>query len=449
MRSHRHRTALIILLAAALSLAASGAAQTAWAAALGQREALPNGMVLLVAEQKAVPIVTVSLLLRAGAVLDPPDKPGVANLVAQMMTQGTKTRTAPQISEAIEFIGGSLSVDSGQELATISLSVLSKDLDLGLELLADVLLNPVFNQADLQRKINEVVAGIKRDQEDPGTVSWQAFLALVYGSHPFGRPVEGTEQSVPTITRDDLVKFHDAYFRPNQAILAVVGDVGVADLKSRLQARLGAWQPGGPAITPPPAPAPLSQRVVKTIQREVTQANINLGHLGITRDNPDYYSVQLMNYLLGGGFSSYLISKIREEKGWAYDVGSYFGAAKLTGDFSVSMQTKNEVAQDAIDEALAQIRRIREQPVSDQELKDAKAYLTGSFPLRLDTSKKLVGMLATVEYYGLGLDYVAQYAARMNAVTAADIQRVAQKYLDPEKYALAVVGDLAKAKIRP
>jgi zinc protease len=435
-----------MLLAGVLSLAASGVCE---AAALGQREVLPNGMVMLVAEQRAVPIVTVSMLIQAGAVQDPPDKPGVANLVAQLLTQGTKTRTAPQISEAIEFLGTSLSVDAGQESTTVSLSVLTRDLDTGLELMADVLLNPVFNQADLQRKINETVAGIKRDQEDPGTVSWQAFLKEVYGSHPFGRPVEGTEQSVPTITRDDVVKFHEAYFRPNKAILAVVGDIGLADLKARLQARLGAWQPGGPALSPPAPPAPLAQRVVKTIQREVTQANINLGNLGITRESPDYYPVQLMNYILGGGFGSYLISTIREEKGWAYDVGSYFGMGKIAGEFSVSMQTKNEVAQDAIDAALAQIRRIREQPVSDQDLKDAKAFLTGSFPLRLDTSKKIAGMLATIEYYGLGLDYVEQYAGRINAVTAADVQRVAQQYLEPEKYALAVVADLTKAKIKP
>ena len=446
MRMWARQTLVILLLAVALSLAAVGGAS---AAALGQREVLPNGMALLVAEQRAVPIVTVSLLIPAGSVQDPPDKPGVANLVAQLMTQGTKTRTAPQISEAIEFLGASLSVDAGQESTTISLSVLSKDLDTGLELMADVLLNPVFNQADLERKINEVVAGIKRDQEDPGTVSWQAFLALVYGSHPFGRPVEGTEKSVPTITRDDVVKFHEAYFRPNKAILAAVGDIGLADLKSRLQARLGAWQAGGSTVTPPAPPAPLTQRVVKTVQREVTQANINLGNLGITRESPDYYPVQIMNYILGGGFGSYLISTIREEKGWAYDVGSSFGMGKIAGEFSVSMQTKNEVAQDAIDVALTLIRRIREQPVSDQDLKDAKAFMTGSFPLRLDTSKKIAGMLATIEYYGLGLDYVEQYAARVNAVTAADVQRVAQKYLEPEKYALAVVADLTKAKIKP
>jgi zinc protease len=449
MKTPTFRTALILLLAAAICLAALAAPSPASAAALGHREVLPNGLVLLVSEQRAVPIVTVSMLIQAGSILDPPDKPGVANLVAELVTQGTQTRTAPQISEAIEFVGGSLSVEAGQELTTVSLSLPSKDLDVGLDLMMDVLLHPIFAQADVDRKKQEVIAAIKRNQEDPGTVSWQAFLALVYGSNPYGHPVEGTEASVPTITRDDLAQFHGAYFRSNRTILAVVGDVSLPDLKRRLDARLAAWATGGPALTPPPKASPLPQKVVQTIQREITQANINLGSLGITRDNPDYYPVRVMNYLLGGGFNSYLIAKIREEKGWAYDVGSDFGSGKYTGEFSVSMQTKNEVAQDAIDEALAQVRRMRDQPVSDQDLKDAKAYLTGSFPLRLDTSKKIAGMLATIEYYGLGLDYVDRYPALINAVTAADIQRVAQKYLDPEKYALAVVADLTKAKINP
>jgi zinc protease len=444
------RTASAILLTAVMCLASSAAPASSPvpAAALGQREVLPNGMVLLFSEKRGVPIVTVSMLIQAGSILDPPDKPGVANLVAQLMTQGTKTRTAPQISEAIEFVGGSLSLDAGQELTRISLAVLSKDLDLGLELMADILLNPTFAPAELERKKQEVIAGIKRDQEDPGTVSWQAFLALVYGRNPYGRPVEGTEASVPTITRDNLVQFHEAYFRPNRTILAVVGDVSLPDLKRRLDTKLGGWTPGGAPFTPPPKAAPLTQKVVHTIQREVTQANINLGHLGVTRDNPDYYAIQVMNYLLGGGFNSYLISKIREEKGWAYDVGSAFSPGKYAGEFSVSMQTKNEVAQEAIEAALAEIRRIREQPVSEQELKDAKAYLTGSFPLRLDTSKKIVGMLAAIEYFGLGLDYVDRYPGLVNAVTVSDVQRVAQRYLDPDRYALAVVADLSKAKIK-
>jgi zinc protease len=443
MRSLRSLLATLLVAAALCH-----AMPAAWAAVLGQREVLPNGMVLLVSERRAVPIVTVSMLIQAGSILDPPDKPGVANLVAELLPQGTTTRAAPQISEAIEFVGGSLSVSAAHELTTISLSVLSKDLDVGLDLLADILLNPLFSPADVQRKIQEVLAGIKRDQEDPGTVSWQAFLALVYGAHPFGHPVEGTEVSVPTITRDDLVRFHEAYYRPNKAIIAVVGDVSIGDLKRRLEARLGAWTPGGSALTQPSLPARLTKRIVRTIQRDVTQANITLGHLGVTRENPDYYAIQVMNYLLGGGFNSYLVSKIREENGWAYDVGSAFSPGKYAGEFSVSMQTKNEVAEQAIEAALAEIRRIRDQPVGEQQLTDARAYLTGSFPLRLDTSKKIANILASVEYYGLGLDYVDRYPSLINSVTAADVQRVAQKYLDPDRFALAVVADLTKAKIK-
>lgn len=445
MRTRSLRSLLATLLVA---VALCHATPAAWAAVLGQRQMLPNGMVLLVSERRAVPIVTVSMLIQAGSILDPPDKPGVANLVAELLPQGTKTRTAPQISEAIEFVGGSLSVSAAHELTTISLSVLSKDLDVGLDLLADILLNPLFSPTDVQRKIQDVLAGIKRDQEDPGTVSWQAFLALIYGAHPFGHPVEGTEVSVPTITRDDLVRFHEAYYRPNKAIIAVVGDVSTGDLKRRLEARLGAWTPGGPSLTQFSLPALLTKRIVRTIQRDVTQANITLGHLGVTRENPDYYAIQVMNYLLGGGFNSYLVSKIREENGWAYDVGSAFSPGKYAGEFSVSMQTKNEVAEQAIEAALVEIRRIRDQPVGEQQLKDAKAYLTGSFPLRLDTSKKIANILASVEYYGLGLDYVDRYPSLINSVTAADVQRVAQKYLDPDRFALAVVADLTKAKIK-
>jgi zinc protease len=231
--------------------------------------------------------------------------------------------------------------------------------------------------------------------------------------------------------------------------MAAVGDVSLGDLKQKLAAKLGSWQAGGSAATPPPWPSPLSKPVVRAIQRGVTQANINLGHLGITRDNPDYYPIQVMNYILSGSDNSYLVSVIRGEKGWAYDVGSDFSTSKYAGEFAVTMQTKNEVADQAIEAALAQIRRIRDQAVSDQDLKDAKSFLTGSFPLRLDTSAKISNWLAAIEYYGLGLDYVDRYPAMINAVTAADVQRVAQKYLDPEKYALAVVADLTKAKIKP
>jgi zinc protease len=420
----------------------------ACAAAIGQRDILPGGMVLLVSEKHAVPIVTATMLVQAGAILDPSDKSGLANLTAELLTQGTTSRSASQFSEAIEFVGGSLSVDAGLDVTTISLSVLSKDLDLGLDLLADILLHPTFAPAEIQRKAKEVVAGIKHKHEDPGELSAEAFAKLAFGEHSYGRPVEGNETSVPTISREDILRFHDLYYRPNRTILAVVGDVSPQDLRQRLEGRLKEWKVGGSAIQTPAPPAPLSGPVKRTIQRDVTQANITLGHLGVRRDNPDYYAILVMNYILGGGgFNSRLMTKIREEEGWAYDVRSSFVSDKYAGTFTVTLQTKNQTAVQAIEAVLAEMRRMRQQPVGDSELRDAKAYLTGSFPLRLDTSGKISRLLANIEYFGLGLDYVDRFPGLIDAVTVADVQRVAQQYLDPDRYALAVVADLQKAKI--
>jgi zinc protease len=188
---------------------------------------------------------------------------------------------------------------------------------------------------------------------------------------------------------------------------------------------------------------------VRTIQRDVTEANIFLGHLGVRRDNPDCYAIQVMNYILGGGgFNTHLLTKIREERGWAYDVRSSFIPDKYAGSFSVTLQTNNETTQGAIEAVLTEMRRMREQPVSDTELNDAKAFLTGSFSLRLDMSGKIARLLTKIEYFGLGLDYTDRFPELVNAVTAADIQRVAQRYLDPERYALAVVAALRKVKIK-
>jgi zinc protease len=406
-------------------------------------------MVFLAAERPTVPIVTVSVLIQAGAHLDPPEKGGLASMTADLLTRGTATRTATQLKEAIEFVGGALGADAGQNTTSISLSVLKKDLDLGLELLADIILRPAFANDEIQRRAQEVLAGIRRKHEDPGDLADENFDAALFGSHPYARPAEGTPTTVPKITREDIVQFHQTYYRPNRTILAVVGDIEIADFRQRLQARLGAWQPGGPPPAGPPAAAPVTQTVTRAIQRDVTQASMILGHLGIARGNPDFYAVQVMNYILGGGgLGSRLVTKVREERGWAYDVGSGFSAGKYLGTFRVSLQTSNATADEAIQAVLAEMRRIREQPVSEGELNDAKAFLTGSFPLRLDTNGKIAGLLVNIEYFGLGLDYPDRYPEYIKAVTAADVQRVARQYLDPDRYVLTAVADLTKAKIK-
>ncbi len=422
----------------------------AWAKEpIAKRAVLDNGMVLLVAERPALPIVHLSLLIKGGSSEEPPEKAGLARLVAALLTQGTEKRTAAQISEEIEFVGGSLGASAGYDTSTVELTVLKKDLDLGLELLADILTSPTFPEEELKRKVREVQAAIRKGREEPGEVAQKAFAEAVFGAHPYGRPGEGTEESLGRITRQDLLEFHRAFYLPNNSIMAVAGDVTIEEMVTKLKRYLAHWKPGRVRERPVPEVSKKEKPLVKKIQMNITQANILLGHLGLSRSNPDYYAVLVMNYILGGGaFASRLWENIRENRGLAYDVSCHFLPRRFPGAFQVELQTKNESANTAIEEVLKEIRRIREEPVSDQELEEAKAYLTGSFPLKIDTNAKVAGLLGNIEYYGLGLDYVASYPRLIGAVTKGEVQRVARKYLDLEGYVLVVVADQEKAALR-
>ncbi|MBI5166818.1 MAG: insulinase family protein [candidate division NC10 bacterium] len=422
----------------------------AWAKEpIAKRAVLDNGMVLLVGERPALPIVTVSLLVKAGSAAESFEKAGLATLTAALLTHGTQRRTALEISEEIEFVGGSLGASAGYDTSTVDLTVLKKDLDLGLELLADVLLRPTFPEEELKRKVREIQAAIKRKKEEPGEVAQKAFSEMVFGVHPYGRPVEGTEESLGRITRQDLLEFHRAFYLPNNSIMAVAGDVTIEEMVTKLTRYLAPWKPGRVRESPMPEMLRKERPLVKKVHRNITQANILLGHLGLSRSNPDYYAVLVMNYILGGGaFASRLWENIRENRGLAYDVSSHFLPRRFPGAFQVELQTQNESANTAIEEVLKEIRRIREEPVSDQELEEAKAYLTGSFPFKIDTNPKVAGLLASIEYYGLGLDYVASYPRLIGAVTKGEVLRVARKYLDPEGYVLVVVADQEKAALR-
>lgn len=441
----RRSLAVFIVLVLALLFAAV----PSFAGQLADRELLPNNMVLLHAERKTLPIVTVVMAIKAGSIAEPPEKAGLAYLTAALLTEGTKTRSSRDISSAIEFVGGSLSASAGADYATITLTVLKKDIDLGFGLLSDILLSPAFGDDEINRKKSITRSWLKQQNEEPGTVASIAFSRAVFGDHPYGRQVQGTIGSLDAISRQDIVAFHDQYFAPNNAIMSVAGDISRKELKALLDKYLGAWQQKVMPSRPLPAVAAQSKPLVIRVNKDLSQANIMLGHLGITRENPDYYAVLIMNYILGGGgFSSRLMDNIRDNMGLAYDVHSYFSASKYGGAFQAGLQTKNESANTAIDETLKEIRRIRTEPVSDRELEDAKSYLTGSFPLRIDSNSKIAGFALAVEYYGLGLDYVDRFPSLINRVAKDDILRVARKYLDPENYVLVVVANMEKANLK-
>ena len=409
-----------------------------------KRTVLNNGMVLLTSEQRALPMVSIELLIDAGSRYEPADQAGLANLTSKLLIYGTKQRTAVQISDALDFIGASLEAGCGQDTTSVSLTVLKKDLTTGLELLADVLTQSTFPQAEIDRQKQAIIASIRAAEEEPGIVAARAFAAALFPDSPYGRPVEGSEASVKALQQKSLRDFFARNYRPNRSIIAVVGDVSEQEIAKALNGALRNWAKGEPSGQEL-VPAKIGESKVLRLNKDLTQANIILGHNGVARGNPDYYAIQVMNYVLGGGgFSSRAMDSIRNERGLAYSVYSYFAAEKSHGAFEFIMQTKNETAVEAIRIATEEMRHVREQPVTEQELNDAKDYLIGSFPLRFDTNRKVAGFLSQVEYFKLGLDYPDHYADLIRKVTRDDVQRVAKQYLQPERLITVIVGNLKK-----
>lgn len=408
-----------------------------------------NGMTVLVLEQHFLPIVEVHALIKAGSAQDPPEKAGVANLTASLLDEGTTTRSSKQLAEQIDFVGGSLEAKASEDFTTATARVLKKDVDLGFSLLADILQHPAFQKQEFERIRAQLLGEMASDNDDPGHVAMKAFNQLVFHGHPYRWPVNGTEDTLSKVTLADVQAFYAKEYQPSQVILTIVGDVTAEQATTLVQTHFGSWKKG---TTPPrniKDPAPIKRKTVQLIDKDLTQSTIILGHGGIQRAHPDFYAVTVMNYILGaGGFSSRLMDSIRDKQGLAYGIMSHFDARLLPGSFWINLQTRTEATNQAIAGVLAELKNIREAPVSDQELAEAKAFLMGSFPLRFDTTAKLAQVLAQVEFYGLGFEYFSQYPKWIERVTKEDVQRVAKQYLDPQRYALVVVGNLAKAKVK-
>lgn len=410
------------------------------AAPLAHREVLPNGIVLLVAERPAVPIVAVRVFTRAGAVFDPPQREGLANLMGALLTRGTAKRTGPELDAAIEFVGGSLEAGAGREGMTASLAILKRDLALGLDLLAEVVLTPAFPEAEVKRRVAQIQAGIKRSEEDPGTVAGRALARLVFGSHPYGRPPEGTVESVGRLTREDVVKFYGERVRPDTTIVAVVGAVTLDEARREVTARFGAWpRPAAPALGVAAAAAGPPPQAV-TIAKDLTQATILLGRQAIRQTDPEYFPLVVASYVLGGGSASRLYGRVRDEGGLAYSVYSYVSPSKYGSSFVVGGATRVAEVPKVIDIVRDELTRMGREPVTEREVALAKDYLVGSFPLRLDTSAKVADFLVAIEEQGLGLDYADRYRQNVSRVTVADVQRAAATFFAPDTFNRVVVG---------
>ena len=407
-----------------------------------QRMVLPNHLILLASEDHSLPFVTLQLLIDSGSRRDPSGEEGLAFLTARGLLLGTSRHTVNQINEELDFMGASLNSSSGRDYATLTLRVLKKDLDKGLDLFMEVLTQPVFPEEEVKRELEKTLAAIQSGEDQPDEVAEKAFLETLFLSSPYGHPVEGTRESVPGLGREGIVRFYRSYYHPNNAILTVIGDMTNEELKGKLISRLEKWPVGEIPKLPFVSKFEKEQKTVK-VNRPITQANIVLGHAGVSRGNPDFYAITVMNYILGGGgFASRLMGEIRNKRGLAYSVGSFFDPGKYPGSFQIVLQTKNSSAHEAIALSIQEMERIQKELVSEKELEGAKKYLIGSFPMRFDTQGKLANFLTQVEYYGLGLNYPEKYPSLIQSVTREEVLQVAKKYLHPKRYVLVIVANL-------
>jgi zinc protease len=404
-----------------------------------------NRLTILLGEDHSLPFVTVQLLIAAGSRRDPAGEEGLAYLTAKGLLLGTSRTRAAGINEELDFIGASLNASANRDYSVISLRVLKKDLDKGLDLFADVITAPVFPEEDVRKEVSTTIAAIRAAEDDPEDVAEKAFAKALFPKEPYGHPVEGTKESVAKLRSEDLATFYSEYYHPNNAILVVAGDMTMTEVKTTLLSRLARWTP---SEIPQEAfdKSYTKERETVKIDRNITQANVIIGQRGVSRENPDYYALSVMNYILGGGgFASRLTEVIRNKRGLAYAVDSFFDPGRYPGSFQIVLQTKNATAREAIAISREQMELIRKEPVSDKELEDAKKYLIGSFPMRFDTQGKLVNFLSQVEYYHLGLDYPARYPSIIRTITKEEVRKVARKYLHPDRVILVIVGNMREA----
>jgi zinc protease len=405
-----------------------------------QEMTLPNGLPMIVVEQRGQPVASINLYIRSGAAADPAQQAGRAGLVADLLTQGTASRSAQQIAEAIEGVGGRINAGAGGDWLSVNATVLSEHLPLAFDLVSDVTLRPTFPNQELENIRRRTLSGLQAQMGQPGALAQRRFLAEVYGQHPYGvSPIPGTVQGV---TREDLVSFHREHFSPGNALLVVSGDIRTADVEALARRHFGEWQGAGmTARAFPQLPSRDRAQIYLVHRPGSVQSNIWVGHSAVGPDHRDYFALQVLNKILGQGSDARLFQILREEKGWTYGAYSRFTRPQDVGYFAATAEVRTEVTDSAVAEIMHQLRRLRDEPVPAEEFEAAVSFLAGSFPLRIETPGQVASQVAQARLLGLSVEDVTEFRARILAVTQADVQRVAREHVRPEQAAIVVVGD--------
>jgi zinc protease len=413
-----------------------------------QEATLSNGLRVALLEDHKIPTFSLQLLLTGGGLDDPANQRGLAMVTASLLREGTTQRTSRQIAEQLATLGGFFSAAASPASGETSISMggLSEKADPILAIAADVVRNPAFPEAELAKYKSRFVSQLQQQRATPSFVAQEEFMRAVYGTHP-GSFVVPPENVLRALTRADLASYHKSHYMPNNGIVLAYGDFKLGDLVQKLERAFGDWPKGEartislPALTPP-----AKSRVLLVDRPGSVQTSLWLGGLGIERRNEDYFAVLVMNHILGGGPASRLFINLREDKGYTYGVYSVFNGSRFPGVMLASTDVRTTVTEGALQELMTELRRIGNEPVPEQELKNAKRALIGGFALSLDSPQTLISNLATQKIYDLPPDYWDSYPQRVEAITAADVQRVAKKYYDAGKLQIVAVGDGAAVK---
>lgn len=410
------------------------------------RRALAGGLQVLAAPVARAPLVDLSLVLPAGGRFDPPGGAGLATLVSALLDEGTEARSALEIAGAVERLGGRLETGADWNVATISVRLLSEFLEDGLRLLAELLLTPTFPADEVERTRRQRLTDLLRRQDQPGVVASDHFSRLVYGDTVYGRPLVGVPEDVRSADRETLVGFYRRHYAPGSATLIGVGELDSAGFAALAAEVLGGAAPGEPVAAPEVAP-PAAGRRVRIVDRPgAAQCELRVGHAAVPRTHPDWTALAVLDTLLGGKFTSRLNLNLRERHGFTYGVSSRFVPRLGPGPFVVNTAVANPVAGAAVREVLAELERLREEPVSGEELRDTKSYILGVFPYTLQTVSAVLYHLENLAVYGLPDDHYTpeRYLERLEAVTAEEVLRVSRERVHPDRAAIVAVGPAAE-----
>jgi zinc protease len=407
-------------------------------------QTLPSGLQVVAVLHHENPVVSMRLLMRAGSASDPKERLGAARLAATLLDQGTTAQSAQDLADTIDFMGGSMGAGAGTDLTHVDMLVMKDSFESGMRMLSDMARKPAFAQAEIDRKKQQTLSGLQVSVTDPEYIANSVFDRLVYGFHPYGMPDSGTPETLAAVRRDDLVAFHSKYFAPNNAILAIVGDVTAEEAFTTAKKVFGDWEkkelPSDKYIDPPDP----TRRVIVINKPDAVQTEVRVGHLGITRSHPDYLAVNLAIRILGGEGSNRLHQVLRTERGLTYGAQANMAALKVSGDFEAETNTRSEATGEVLRLIVDEFWRLQRERVGERELADAKAYMTGSFPLTIETPDSIAMQVLNVIFYGLPLSELQTFRERVNAVTVDDIQRVARAFLRPDRLSVVLVGN-AKA----